>query len=1412
MNCSHAIKKIKINYQLVLAFSILSFIVFFSPSGLAVSIDYLDKQQGLSNSNVYSLFLDSDGILWAGTETDVNWYLGGQFNELTTKVDDNGGKLLNVVHIFEDNDKGIWFFNYSKGIFRLDKRQWKLSEITIAGLNLKLNELTGNQLFVDKQSNIWLTTDSGVFTYNTTNQVLTPVPIATKQPNELLIFKQITYFTDSTIALVTSQGIYLWQTQQGKFIPLESELLSHKAIKKIISSKGFSLVLTEESVYKINHDTQYTKSVFTIDSPTNRLLDIFIENDSSYWVTGENGIYYLSAENKLINHFQPKNLNKSEINQAMAIQKIDGRLWIVLANALAEYDYSSQKMQFINLDVSLKYSISNEILNIISDTSKNLWMITSKSVVKISFNRPTFNGYQFDPKSAIGPISPLSRAVLYDSQHQLWVGSQDKGISRFNSRTETWDYFSHANNSDALSNNHIRALLEDKQGDIWAGTEGGGLNLFNATTKTWQQFRQNSWADHIFSLHQGSDNNLWIGHGRGIASFSIKSHKFVNYSPVEESDTPPMVRALSEDKNNNLWVGTHFVKSKGSEKYTNARGLYKFNMISHEWQNFSHEPENSDSLSNNLIFAINVDSHEDVWVGTWGGGINLLKNDGKSFLHYTMKDGLSSNVIYAVFSDKKGSLWISSAGGLDQMTPCHRQTESINYQCKPIIRHYKFDAPLSEIEFDSESAFHADDGTIYFGGLNGVVSFNPEKQMESNSHLPKNTFFSQLKVKEKIITPNLHHGLNQWIGYADKLKLNYDEQPFSLLVGNNEFTQPEENQYRYRVDNGYWSSINPKYKDLTFRNLAYGEYKIEIDSSNNEGLWSNNPKILTLTITPPFYYSRPAFTLYISAILAMFFLYMKARQYQHKKRENQLKHQVKLKTIEILKSKNEVENLLKEKQHFLENISHELKTPLTLIFNALETVKNNELSDENSKKINNIKHNGQRLFHLVEQLLSLATNEKSMAKKSIVLLENICKQVINNLSVYASERGLKLVLDCKTNAELVIDSQSLETILNNLVSNAIKYADYSSVIKVICFVENPYCIINITNVGANILTKDAESIFQKFYRLEQHQQIEGQGIGLSLSRELVESYHGTLTLDNTQPNLIQFIVSLPIDLIFNLDQILVDDTKKGTKTGNVLNSDNKRLLIVEDNPEINQFLTQLLESSYQVLSLYNGKEVIDKIDKFQPDLILSDVMMPLMNGFELCEFIRQSDKPYNKIPIILLTAKSDISSQKQGLQAGATDYVSKPFSGEVLKLKIANLLNSSTETRNKITASASKHLKVELSGNDTKNNFIQRTESFLKIHFPDPEFNVKKLSELLAMDERTLRRKSEFYLSQRPNDIIREYRLQCAYEMLKTDKSILDISISCGFTTLSHFSKCFKDKFQITPKQAQRKLISTGNQ
>ena len=1179
------------------------------------------------------------------------------------------------------------------------------------------------------------------------------------------------------------------------------------------------------------------------------VLSIVEDNPDNLWIGTANGLNYFNIKNATFTpyHHKPDDSNSLSHNNVFSIIKgSKDNLWIGTRAGLNHFNTKNGQFTHFRHQENNPNSLSHDLVySVIKDSQGNIWAGTGGGGLNyFNIENQQFTQYRYQSNNPNSLSNNNVFRIVEDNQSNIWIGTVGGGINRFNIKNETFTHYSHqTNNINSLSHNNVFSILEDIQGDLWVGIQAGGLNYFNSKNKQFTHYRHqednsNSLSsDIVFSVIEDMYENIWIGTNKGVNHFNIKNKQFTHYihqANDSNSLSNDNVMSMIEDSKGNLWFGTHgginhfnttnkqfthyrhqdddeqslsndsvlsmIEDSQGNFWFGTAKGLNYFNTKTEQFTHYRHQANDTNSLSNDTVLSITEDSSGNIWVGTYSG-LNMFDPRLKKFKTYTKVHGLPDNVIYSTEEDKLGYIWISTNQGLSRMDPKAETFKS-----------YNVSDGLQSNEFNIGASFKSKTGELFFGGINGLNRFFPGNSKDDkqppkvvitnllllNKSVPIVSIDNQTTEKDAAFT------LDSAVHLTKDITLTHKDNIITFEFSALHFRNPKKNKFAYKLVGWDKDWVNTDYKNrrATYTNLPHGDYTFRVKASNSDGYWNEQGTSLQIMVLPPPWKTWWAYSLYGLILLIVVFVYIRSQR--HKLIfERQLNAQ--------LESK--VEARTKEKQHFIENISHELKTPLTLIFNALETISNAELSVENNKKISNIKHNGQRLLNLVEQLLSLANNEKSTAIKSIVALSHIGKQVINNFSTFASERDLTIVLDCKTNAELIIETQVLETILSNLVSNAIKYADSSSEIKIICMLENPFCIIKVTNIGTNIPAEFEDSIFEKFYRLEHHYKSEGQGIGLASSRELTESYQGTLTLDNSQPNLVQFIVSLPIELIFNIDQTLVEnEIAASLQTNTAPNPDKKRLLIVEDNLEINQFLVQLLASSYQVLSVHNGKEAVELIDDFQPDLILSDVMMPLMDGFELCQFIRQSNKPYNKIPIILLTAKNDMLSQKQGLQAGATDYLSKPFSGEILKLKIANLLDSSTETRNKITESASSRFQVEMSKDDTRNRFIQRTQGFLKVHFPDPEFNVKKLSELLAMDERTLRRKAELYLSQKPKDIIREYRLQCAYEMLKSGDSILQISLSCGFTTLAHFSKCFKDKFQNPPKQVQRELIVTRNQ
>lgn len=1342
----------------------------------SIRFQHLTIEDGLPQNSVITVFQDSTGFMWFGTEMGLARYDGYNLKVFKHDVDNNNSLSHNyITKIVEDSEGNLWIGTRRGGLNYFNTKTEQFTHYRHQDSNS--NSLSHDFIYTitkDNQDNLWIGTVGGGLNYfNTKNKQFTHYR---HQENDLTSLSH-----DNVLSIVVDNQDNLWV--------------------------GTANGLNYFNIKNANFTSYHHKPKDSNSLSHNNVFSIIEDSKNNLWIGTRGGLNHFNTKNAQFTHYRHKENDPKSLSHDLVYSVIEdsqGNIWVGTGGGGFNY-FNIQSEQFTQYRYQSNNPNSlsnNNVFRIVEDNQSNIWIGTVAGGLNyFNIKNESFTHYQNQTNN----VNSLSHnnvfSIVENNQGELWVGIQAGGLNHFDPKNKQFTHYLHQeDNSNSLSSDIVSCVIEDRHGNIWIGTNKG-INHFDIKSKQFTHYRHQTdnpnslSSDIVMSMIEDNNGDIWIGTNKGVNHFNTISKQFTHYrhhNNDSNSLSKNNVLSIIEDSMGNLWFGT-------------TGGLNHFNTKNEQFTHYRHQKNSTNSLSNDTVLSITEDSLGNILVGTFSG-LNILDTKSKKFKTYNKLNGLPDNVIYSLEEDKQGYIWISTNQGLSRMDP---KTEK--------FKSYNVSDGLQSNEFNIGASFKSKTGELFFGGINGLNRFTPENSKDDtkppkvvitnmlllNKSVPIATTASQKtnsQTKDNETTEkNTDFSLAQTIHETKSIILSHQDNIITFEFSALHFRNTRKNKFAYKLVGWDQEWVNTDYKNrrATYTNLPHGDYTFRVKASNSDGYWNEEGASLQIIVLPPPWKTWWAYTLYGLTLLIIVFVYIRSQQ-RKLIFERQLNAQ--------LESK--VEERTKEKQHLIENVSHELKTPLTLIFNALETVSKSELSAENNKKMNNIKHNGQRLFHLVEQLLSLANNEKSSAKKSIVALSTICKQVINNFSTFASERKLTFVLDCKTNAELIIEVQVLETILSNLVSNAIKYANNGSEIKIICMLEKPFCLIKVINIGPNIPTEYENSIFEKFYRLAHHHNTEGQGIGLSSCKELVESYQGTLSLDNSQPDLIQFFVSLPIELIFNIDQTLVENeaiTNLPTKTDS--KQSNKKLLIVEDNLEINQFLTQLLASNYDVLNVYNGKEAVENIDDFQPDLILSDVMMPLMNGFELCQHIRQSDKAYNKKPIILLTAKSDMLSQKEGLQAGATDYLSKPFSGEILKLKIANLLDSSTETRQKITASASSYLQIELSDDDTNNKFVQRTRDFLKIHFPDPEFNVKKLSELLAMDERTLRRKTELYLSQKPKDIIREYRLQCAYEMLKSDISILNISISCGFTTLPHFSKCFKDMYKETPKQAQRKLI-----
>jgi ligand-binding sensor domain-containing protein/signal transduction histidine kinase len=1140
----------------------------------SIRFQHLSIEDGLPQNSVLTILQDSSGFMWFGTETGLARYDGYNLKVFKHDLDNKNSLSHNyITKIIEDSQGNLWIGTRRGGLNYFDAKTEQFTHYRHQENNI--NSLSHDFIYTiikDNQENLWIGTVGG--------------------------------------------GLNYFNTKTEQFTHYRHQ---------------------ENDPTSLSHDN---------------VLSIVEDNPDNLWIGTANGLNYFNIKNATFTpyHHKPDDSNSLSHNNVFSIIKgSKDNLWIGTRAGLNHFNTKNGQFTHFRHQENNPNSLSHDLVySVIKDSQGNIWAGTGGGGLNyFNIENQQFTQYRYQSNNPNSLSNNNVFRIVEDNQSNIWIGTVGGGINRFNIKNETFTHYSHqTNNINSLSHNNVFSILEDIQGDLWVGIQAGGLNYFNSKNKQFTHYRHqednsNSLSsDIVFSVIEDMYENIWIGTNKGVNHFNIKNKQFTHYihqANDSNSLSNDNVMSMIEDSKGNLWFGTHgginhfnttnkqfthyrhqdddeqslsndsvlsmIEDSQGNFWFGTAKGLNYFNTKTEQFTHYRHQANDTNSLSNDTVLSITEDSSGNIWVGTYSG-LNMFDPRLKKFKTYTKVHGLPDNVIYSTEEDKLGYIWISTNQGLSRMD---LKAET--------FKSYNVSDGLQSNEFNIGASFKSKTGELFFGGINGLNRFFPGNSKDDkqppkvvitnllllNKSVPIVSIANQTTEKDAAFT------LDSAVHLTKDITLTHKDNIITFEFSALHFRNPKENKFAYKLVGWDRDWVNTDYKNrrATYTNLPHGDYTFRVKASNSDGYWNEQGASLQIMVLPPPWKTWWAYSLSGSILLIVVFVYIRSQR-QKLIFERQLNAQ--------LESK--VEARTKEKQHFIENISHELKTPLTLIFNALETISKAELSVENNKKFSNIKHNGQRLLNLVEQLLSLANNEKSTAIKSIVALSHTCKQVINNFSTFASERDLTFVLDCRTNAELVIETQVLDTILSNLVSNAIKYADSSSEIKIICMLENPFCIIKVTNIGTNIPTEFEASIFEKFYRLEHHYQAEGQGIGLSSSRELTESYQGTLTLDNSQPNLVQFIVSLPIDLIFNIDQTLVENEIAASLQTNIApNQDKRRLLIVEDNLDINQFLMQLLASSYQVLGVHNGKEAVEHIDEFQPDLILSDVMMPLMYVF-----------------------------------------------------------------------------------------------------------------------------------------------------------------------------------------------------
>lgn len=1164
--------------------------------------------------------------------------------------------------------------------------------------------------------------------------------------------------------------------------------LPHNTINAITEDKyGFIWIVTLEGLCRFDG---YKIVTYYSDNSPNSLPDqrpvrLFCDSNGDIWIsfsasnqvckynyiTDDFSYYDWSQLNASLQHA----LSRQEGNKATRISNSDSLSWKVEDNQLIQTNHKTGK-EYIYLDNSFVEGglADSHVLSVFLDSKEMLWVGTDNSgVYYADVNKKFFRHYTYEPNYSV-------RAICMDNTGQVWVGTRNNGIIRMDRNHSSCMSFHYCseNGKQSEESKKVRKIYRDSRGDIWIGTRNGLFHYNSKTTEishfttTTQPSIPHNW---VYAINEDKKGMLWIGTWEGIACIDNERKSITSY-PLENLNS---VRSIANDKNDGLWIASE--RGLFYVQYKTEAGVATNLKTTH----YKHDKNDVHSINNDLLYAVDVDEDGHVWIGS-AKGVCMYDINAQKIIRFPMEDYISDVGIRGVLC-YKDNVWISYGKGITRLNRKNFST-----------RHYdRFDG-LQQNEF-SEDAYYKNPATgeLFFGGNNGFNSFFPDSIIDNK--YPPHVVATGLKIRNKPVQ------------VGQEIKLTHLNKDFELEFSALHYSNPHKNRYAYKLEkfDEEWIPVNSLRRSAIYSGLPAGDYILKVKASNCDGLWSEQPLEIKITVLPPWWFSGIAYTMYILLFLTISILIIKSII----SRKN-LKHSIQ---IEKIKAEN-IEEMSRIKSSFFTNISHELRTPVTLIIDPLrKLIEETGEKEEVQKTYNLMYRNAVRLLNLINQLLDfrkLETSKQTLHPSSNNII-SFLRKTLNMFEFAAWQKNITLKLSvAEKERMLVFDENVLDKILVNLLSNAIKYSPDNTAVTVELsdIEEGTWFTIRVIDEGIGIAPDMQEKIFDSFYRIEDNRDI-GSGIGLALVKELVHLHKGYITVDSNPSKGSCFTVKLPLNLQpvtlplnndFEKDMIMLpfspenEDREENAGQINGKTVDLPLLLIVEDNDDIRNYIKESLSGEYNVITSSNGQEGWEKALEVIPDLIVSDIMMPVLSGIELCERLK-TDERTSHIPVILLTARQSDESRIEGYETGADDYISKPFNSVLLKVRIKNLIDSRLKLRMLFSNTTLVELK-KISVNSVDEKFINRAVDLTNLHMADTDFTPDIFAREMGVSRAQLFRKIKAMTNQTVHEFVTTIRLNKAAELLLTsNSSIGEIGMKCGFSEPSHFTRSFMKKFGITP-------------
>ncbi len=1186
--------------------------------------------------------------------------------------------------------------------------------------------------------------------------------------------------------------------------------------------------------------------------PRSSVQRIWEDNTGNLWLGTKRGLVRFGPEENSIELYRydpsdPRSLGGDYVSALFEDDR--GRLWVgSQGGGLSRHDPETDSFSVFRHDPADDSSISSDLVTAIAEDGQGyLWIGTEdQGLNRFDPNTGRFERFVAAPGRAGSLRSNRIASLHVDPRGILWIGMVAEGLSRYHPGRRR---FAHHRLQDPSVGDSVepplRAIHERRDGKIWVGTAGGGLTLYDPETRQSRRYHdqsdtpRGSRIDSVSALAADEAGNLWIG-AQGVGLCRLAAGESRIQCVGSHLEDLKRINTLLLDREGLLWIGTDgdavsvydthterfvFQGSDSDSPFSDLRhvwdlhedrggdvwiavwgeGVCRYQRSAKELTCFKHDPEDPSSISGNAVISIAEDVRGHYWFGTWGEGLNEADPKLRQFTRYSSAHGLPHDTVFGILAPPGGGIWISTGDGLARLDPAGGSW-----------RVFDRDDGLQSQEFRTGVHHQGRSGRLYFGGVNGLSVFSPS-ELRDNPHVPP-VVLTSVQVFDRALPKALFSPTGEG---PPEIHLAYDENFISFEFSALDFTDPQSNRYAYRlegVDRDWVSSGNRRFASYT--DLDPGRFVFRVKGSNNDGLWNESGVSLRLTIAPPPWKTWWAYTLYVLAGCGLLYT---ARRYElHRIR---LANEVKLRRLEARKLL-ELDQL---KSRFFANISHEFRTPLTLILGPLQKLLHESTQERAREQYRRMLRNGRSLLRLINELLDLSRLEAGRmtlhAKPHD--LSAVIRALVASFESQAADRGIRLETALPEQPLVVsFDGDKFEKILSNLLSNALRFTPPGGSVSVAAKAapaspgdrDEDLVQVSVHDSGVGIAAHLAERIFDRFYQVEgagpSDQQ--GTGIGLALTKELVELHGGRISVISEPDQGSCFTVTLPIrsgvtSPISEPGATRGDDApgrKFPEPPGAPASADTAQagdrvqpvLLLVEDNPDMRAYIRETLGAGFRVLEAGDGEEGLERAFGTVPDLVVSDVVMPGMDGFDFCRRLK-TDERSSHIPIILLTARADEQSRVEGLEYGADDYLTKPFSSRELLARVRNLI----ETRHRLRERFKRQITLEpgeITITTTDELFLRRALQIIQDNLSDSQFKVESFAAHFRLSRMQLHRKIKALTGQAVGEFIRHIRLQAAARLLKEQKhTVTEVAFEVGFNNLSYFARCFRRQFGVRPSQ-----------